>query len=78
MGMITFQSGKRSVRAWNWSFSLRSWPVLLESSNVNWNLLAITGSGFDKDDNSIVHFMAIDHNVLAFATDKHPHLGSLS
>ena len=78
MSMITFKSRERSVGAWNWSFSLRSWPVLLESSDVDWDFLAVTGSGFDKDDNSIVHFMAVYHYVLAFATYKHPHLGSLS
>ena len=78
VSMVTFEFRKRSVRAWNWSFSLRSWPVLLESSDVDWNLLALAGSGFDKHDDSIVHLMAVDHHVFAFATDKHPHLGSLS
>ena len=76
--MITFEGWKRSVGAWNWSFSFGSWPVLLESSDIDWDFLAVTGSRFNKDDNSIVHFMAVHHYVLAFATDKHPHLGSLS
>ena len=78
VSVITLESGKRSVRAWNWSFSLRSWPVLLESSDIDWDLVALTGSSFNKDDHSIVHFMAVDHYVLALATDKHSHLGSLS
>ena len=58
VSVVTFEGGQRSVRAWNWSLSLGSWPVLLESSNINFDLLALTGSGFHKNDNSIVHHMA--------------------
>ena len=68
----------RSIWARNWANSLWPRPFLCASSHVRWDLFALSSSGLNKNHDSFVVLMAIKHDILALAANKHSHLGSLS